>query len=101
MAIKLVRDNTPEWLTKNGDPRQHQCGRATDHEGYASLLRAKLQEEVDEYLEVPSEEGLADILEVVYTLSMNLHATPLTELDSIRRKKARERGGFREGITLG
>lgn len=62
-------------------------------------MKKKLREEVDEFLEEISKEELADILEVIYAICdfMNVDRE---ELESLRKKKAEERSGFRERIIL-
>ena len=50
---KLVRDNIPNIITKNGRvPITHAAG----EEEFDLALLQKLREEVDEYIENPSEE---------------------------------------------
>jgi len=93
---KLVRDNIPEIIRRNGDEAVTHI--ANDRE-YLSKLKEKLEEEVGEFCRDLSVEELADILEVVYALSARLGVSP-KELERLRRKKADERGGFSEGIIL-
>ena len=93
---KLVRDKIPEIIRQKGDvPITH----IADNEEYLEKLKKKLREEVDEFLEEISKEELADILEVIYAICdfMNVDRE---ELESLRKKKAEERGGFRERIIL-
>ena len=63
---KLVRDRIPEIIEANG----HKCEtRVLNDDEYLLELKNKLQEEVNEFLESGSVEELADILEVVHSLS--------------------------------
>lgn len=87
---KLVRDRTPEIIRKNGEePIFH----IADPEELLSLLRAKLVEEVQEFLESEEPEELADVLEVVLALANEL-GMGAAGLEEARRRKAAERGGF-------
>tara|TARA_B100001564_G_C20112899_1_gene434421 strand:- start:46 stop:255 length:210 start_codon:yes stop_codon:yes gene_type:complete len=62
-------------------------------------LKNKLQEEVNEYLESDSVEELADIIEVVHSLSAQ-SGSSIESVEEIRSNKANERGGFSEKIFL-
>jgi len=66
---------------------------------YSAKLKEKLAEEVAEFLEKASGEELADIMEVVRALSESLGISK-EKLEEIRRKKAEDRGGFKERIIL-
>lgn len=59
----------------------------------------KLQEEVSEYLEDNIIEELADVLEVIHAIAL-FHQVTLSELETVRKKKAVERGGFARRIFL-
>jgi predicted house-cleaning noncanonical NTP pyrophosphatase (MazG superfamily) len=93
---KLVRDKIPEIIAAND---QVPITRTLDDEEYEVQLRKKLQEEVAEYLEDVNTEELADILEVVYALGVQLGVTP-HELEQLRLQKAQKRGGFEKRIFL-
>jgi predicted house-cleaning noncanonical NTP pyrophosphatase (MazG superfamily) len=87
---KLVRDGIPELIRSGGaDPVVRP---AAEHE-VGDLLRAKLAEEVVEYLESGDVAELADILEVVLALAGQVGLSP-GDLEKIRAAKALERGGF-------
>ncbi len=93
---KLVRDKIPEIIKQKGNvPITHIAG----DEEYWEKLKKKLREEVNEFLKESSKEELADILEVVYAICdfMNVDRE---ELESLRKKKAEQRGGFRDRIIL-
>jgi predicted house-cleaning noncanonical NTP pyrophosphatase (MazG superfamily) len=93
---KLVRDGIPDIIrSKGGTPVTHV---ATQSE-YGRALRAKLQEEVGEFLASNETEELADILEVVYALG-ELHGFRPENLDAIRDRKVELRGGFSGRIIL-
>lgn len=93
---KLVRDNVPDVLQKKGIGSETHVAL---EEEYEEKLRDKLLEEVHEYLGDPNTEELADILEVVYALSA-LHNTTIDDLETLRKDKANERGGFSKKIIL-
>jgi predicted house-cleaning noncanonical NTP pyrophosphatase (MazG superfamily) len=93
---KLVRDKIPEIIINSGKSCVVQ--RARVEEMY-ELLKAKLREEVKEFLEEKNLEELADIMEVLFGLANNLG---YSEEDLIRKReeKKEERGGFIEGVVL-
>ena len=82
---KLVRDRIPELfggsaLVLNADE-------------FRAALRAKLGEEMGEYLASGEVLELADVLEVVYALA-RLDGVGAEKLEDLRRQKVAERGGF-------
>lgn len=93
---KLVRDRIPEIIESHG-------GQVIFHEAsageYKEALKAKLIEEMEEYLQSETPEELADILEVIHTLSA-LHAVPKEQLQLMQTTKREERGGFENRIIL-
>jgi predicted house-cleaning noncanonical NTP pyrophosphatase (MazG superfamily) len=93
---KLVRDKIPEIIAKRGDkPVTHTLG----PDAYRQELRRKLQEEVVEFCESDKVEELADILEVVYALAAAEQVSQF-QLEEIRKRKRKERGGFEQRIFL-
>ena len=92
MAVrKLVRDGIPDIIRREG---AYPVVYRADAGEYRCLLRAKLCEEVAEFLKAPdSVEELADILEVVRALAVDL-GTSREGLDDVAADKARKRGGF-------
>ncbi len=93
---KLVRDRIPDIITASGK----RCDiRTLSAEEYPAMLKAKLHEEIAEYEESGELEELADILEVLYALAAADGSTP-EELETLRLRKARERGGFAAKIFL-
>lgn len=88
---KLVRDRIPDIIRQSG---LRPCVHTAAPEEYRRRLRAKLQEEVAEFLDSDTDdapEELADILEVVYTLAADLGLSP-GQLEQLRERKAAERG---------
>jgi predicted house-cleaning noncanonical NTP pyrophosphatase (MazG superfamily) len=65
---------------------------------YRHLLREKLGEEVDEFLESEDPHELADVLEVVHALA-GLLGLGFDGVEMIRVTKASERGAFAERVV--
>ncbi|TCT15372.1 putative house-cleaning noncanonical NTP pyrophosphatase (MazG superfamily) [Natranaerovirga pectinivora] len=93
---KLVRDDIPKVIENSSK----QCFiSVVKGEELNQLLNEKLREEVEEYIESEELEELADILEVIHGI-LHFKNIDIKELEEIRFKKAKERGGFREGVKL-
>ncbi|MGW2114243.1 MazG-like family protein [Streptomyces zhihengii] len=90
---KLVRDLVPQIIRESGaEPKVY----IASLEEYRERLRHKLSEEVAEFLtadDSAATEELADILEVVYALALDLGMAP-SRLEERRAQKAASRGGF-------
>ena len=93
---KLVRDNIPEIMIKNG---AKPVTRILDDEDYLKELNKKLLEEVNEYLESGEPEELADIEEVILAI-LNTKEISRDNLEEIRRNKCSKRGAFDKKIFL-
>ncbi|MCP2338087.1 nucleoside triphosphate pyrophosphohydrolase [Actinomadura rupiterrae] len=93
---KLVRDRIPEIIRGSGRVPDV---RTASVDEYAALLRAKLREEVDEYLADGDPAELADVLEVLHALA-GWHGMSPDELEDARAAKASERGGFGGRVVL-
>ena len=93
---KLVRDKIPEII--NADGKECDTLIVAGEEKY-KRLEAKLQEEVNEFLEDKNLEELADVMEVLFGLADSLGYSE-EELLKVRDKKREERGGFKDGIVL-
>ena len=91
---KLLRDKIPD-LFKN---TSNVVYRVAEEDEYQDLLKNKLVEEVNEFLEDNNSEELADILEVIHALCELLGIT-FEELEQIRLNKQQERGGFSKRIV--
>ncbi|MBI1759042.1 MAG: nucleoside triphosphate pyrophosphohydrolase [Actinobacteria bacterium] len=93
--VKLVRDKIPQIIRDTGvEP----VTRVADAGEYRSLLRAKLVEEVDEFLAADDPGELADVLEVLLALASDL-GVDRDQLEKLRAAKAFERGGFGDRIV--
>jgi predicted house-cleaning noncanonical NTP pyrophosphatase (MazG superfamily) len=93
---KLVRDKIPLIMTKQG--KKFKTHIATGEE-YRKKLKDKLLEEVNEFLEDPCLEELADIAEVFGALIPALGYT-LDQLETEVNKKKRKKGAFRKRVIL-
>lgn len=93
---KLVRDHIPDIIRQNGAvPTVHI---ATDKE-YIKALKNKILEETDELLKDPSVEECADVLEVLYAIC-DYYKINISKIESARKKKLAQRGGFAKRIIL-
>jgi predicted house-cleaning noncanonical NTP pyrophosphatase (MazG superfamily) len=93
---KLVRDNIPEIIKKDGKSAKVHV--ADDNE-YDKRLKEKLLEEANEYAASGDPEELADVLEVVYAIAIKkgIHKV---QLESMVQKKRNEKGSFEKRIVL-
>ena len=98
MKGKLVRDRIPDLIRADGvEPVTYTAEPAE----YRERLRAKLSEEVTEFLQATDQnraEELADVLEVIYALAHNL-GIDVDQLEHIRAQKAQVKGGFEKRIV--
>ena len=93
---KAIRDKIPEIIQKDG----YTCNVKTlSDEEFLAELEKKLSEEVTEYQNNKNPEELADILEVIYSIA-KLKGVSKEELEKIRSKKEKERGGFEKNLFL-
>ncbi|MFH1237882.1 MAG: nucleoside triphosphate pyrophosphohydrolase [archaeon] len=93
---KLVRDKVPKIIKSRGDS----CGvHIAGDDEYGNKLKAKIREEVEEFLDNPCIEELADVLEVVYAIA-DFQFGGRSELERIRGIKFGERGGFEKRLVL-
>ena len=93
---KLVRDRIPEIIEAKGDKCKIDI---LSDEEYLKMIDAKLDEELEEYHKDQNIEELADLLEVIFAAA-EARGYTLEQLESVRAKKAEERGGFKEKILL-
>lgn len=93
---KLVRDNIPEIIRKNGEVP---VTRILDDDAYLDELIRKLKEEVAEFEADRSIEELADIKEVLIAIREAL-GIRAGELEDTRRAKAVKNGRFKKRIYL-
>lgn len=96
--MKLVRDKIPEIAKERKFKTVSELNLI-----YSEVLKQKLIEEVDEYLEAKTKEEkteeLADILEVLYAI-LDDEKIYLDELEELRLKKFNEHGGFEKQMMM-
>ncbi len=93
---KLIRDRIPEIAREKGE---HLSTHVASEAEYASALRAKLLEEVHEFLDSGSSEELGDILEVIDAIC-SFEKIDRASLLRQQLIKARSRGRFSNRIIL-
>ena len=93
---KLVRDKIPEIIESEGQTCQTHI---LSNNEYIKALESKLDEEVAEYHTDKNLEELADITEVIHALCV-AHGYSIHDLESIRLKKANNKGTFSKKIYL-
>lgn len=93
MYQKLVRDNIPAIIEKNGET----CvTRTLSDKEYEDALMNKLHEEVAELLEAYTAK---DVMEVLYAMGKTC-AVSKREIEQVRSQKASEKGIFSKKIFL-
>ena len=93
---KAVRDKIPDIILNSGQECKTEV---LSEELFYEAMKEKLTEEVGEYLADPCPEELADIIEVVYRLA-GYEGVRADELEEIRLRKRKERGGFDGNVFL-
>ncbi len=93
---KLVRDLIPDIIKEQGDIP---TTRILSDEEFKKELDKKLLEEVNEYLTDQNIEEIADVMEVIYTL-LEIHGWSFDDVETVRKEKAQNRGGFRDKVFL-
>lgn len=94
--MKLVRDKIPDIIRETGAEPDVTVAMGSV---YLELLGRKMGEELEEYMEEPSYEEAADMLEVFRAL-VAYHGLDLDEIERVRVQKHLERGGFESGAVL-
>ena len=93
---KLIRDKIPEIIEADGKECEVEV---MDDEEYKEYLKNKLLEEAEEYIESGELEELADVLEVMKAIA-EVEKVELSNIEEMRKKKAEERGGFKDKLKL-
>jgi predicted house-cleaning noncanonical NTP pyrophosphatase (MazG superfamily) len=92
---KLVRDRIPEIIQQSGCTPVIETASPEDYPRY---VRAKLKEELEEYLGSGDVAELADLVEVCFSAAV-LHGVSQDELLAIARDKRQQRGGFEKRLV--
>ena len=93
---KLVRDNIPEIMIKNG---AKPVTKILDNKEYIKELNKKLLEEVNEYLESEEVLELVDIEEILLAI-LKFKNISFEKFNKLREEKAIKRGAFDKRIFL-
>ena len=80
---KLVRDKIPQIIENAG---KKSCCHIADEKEYLKALKDKINEEVEEFYEMPSIEETADILEVLGALA-DYHGFNKDKIKKVRLEK--------------
>jgi predicted house-cleaning noncanonical NTP pyrophosphatase (MazG superfamily) len=93
---KAIRDKIPEIIKVSG----YDCNvKKLSDEEFLVKLEEKLHEELEEYEQSKSVEELTDILEVIFRIA-ELKGTTKDDLEQLRDKKSKDRGGFNDNLFL-
>ena len=90
---KLIRDNIPDVINSNFTYH------IANTEEYKIALFEKVKEELQEFIETPNVEEMADILEVIEAI-INLFELDFEEIISFKNNKRNEKGAFDKRIIL-
>lgn len=93
---KLIRDKIPEIMEEKGKSFKTHIA---SMEEYEQKLKEKLLEEVNEFLEEPCLEEMADIAEVFGAL-LAISGYSIEELESKMHEKSEARGSFLKRVVL-
>ncbi len=93
---KLVRDKIPEVIKADGKiPVTHVASSLE----YRDKLRAKLLEEVNEFLKSDSIDEFIDVIEVIEAIR-EYKTLSVEQVNRMRNEKIKEKGAFKEKIIL-
>ena len=97
MKPKLVRDYIPEIIEETGSICVTRLPHSIDE--HMAMLKEKIYEETQEFMQNPCYEEAADMLEVVKAFC---HLTELefSKVEATAQKKRDGRGSFSRGIIL-
>jgi predicted house-cleaning noncanonical NTP pyrophosphatase (MazG superfamily) len=100
LSKKLVRDNIPNIIEKNGETP---VIRILEDDEYKKELYKKLLEETNEVIQSETQEEmqeeLADVIEVLRSIA-ELNNKKLEDMIEIANEKKQKRGGFQKRIYL-
>lgn len=97
---KLIRDNIPEIIKKNGAiPKISELS----DEQFKTALKEKLAEEAKELVEVKTKEEilneLSDVMQLIESIALNNNLS-VSDIEKQKEKKKRERGAFEKKLFL-
>ena len=95
--MKLVRDKIPDIIRDAGS--KPVVERILTNREMAVWLKAKMDEESQEFLQTPCVEEAADIFEVLLGM-IGLYNIDIEKVISVAEKKRKAPGGFHKGILL-
>ena len=93
---KLVRDKIPEIIKETGARCEYHVATGED---LKQALYNKLTEEINEFIEDPCIEEMADIQEVLWAIQEYFNLSEYEILTAVH-SKAEKRGRFEEGYIL-
>ena len=94
--MKLVRDKIPEIIDADGKTCEFITASPKEFPGF---VYDKMKEELDEFMEDPSIEDAADIMEVFGAL-LDTYDIAWCDVAQYAMQKSHERGKFKNGIIL-
>jgi predicted house-cleaning noncanonical NTP pyrophosphatase (MazG superfamily) len=94
--LKLIRDKVPEIIKKTG--KICHTIKLSD-KGFKDALIEKLKEEVKEFEKEKNIEKLADIIEVIYSITDSFDFDS-KEVYNVREQKRLKNGGFKNKVFL-
>jgi len=94
--MKLVRDKIPDIIAADGKTCRFITASPKEFPGF---VYDKMKEELDEFMENPSVEEAADIMEVFGAL-LGTYDIAWCDVAQYAMKKSHERGKFENGIIL-
>ena len=95
--MKLVRDYIPEIIKEDGRWCLARAVHGIDE--HMVMLKEKIYEEAQEFIENPSYEEAADMLEVIKAFC-HLSGLEFEALEGVAQNKQDTHGGFYNGIVL-
>ena len=95
--MKLVRDKLPDIIRSKGSSCEFEV--INTNREFVVWLKAKMDEESQEFLQNPCIEEAADMYEVLISM-IDLYGIKPENVVKFAEKKRLERGSFLEGILL-
>lgn len=93
---KLIRDRIPEIIEQHGKKAIVEKLNESD---YINFLKAKLEEELEEFKNSEDIEEIADIIEVLYAI-IDFKGVSIKDFEKIRLDKSDKKGSFKKRLLL-